>query len=128
MAAQRQNAPRFIGQGLALLGTFVDAGQLQHIRARGQHIRVIDHGYRPLASLHQLWGTNAAIGVLVNQVQRDTVKLNTPGGTGQGHPQLLVQLANVGDIGTGANLNLIHPSRTEKLPLMLLHECVVRAC
>ena len=101
----------------------VDAGQLQHITAIGQHLRVFDSGHGPFAGGYQLGRANAPVLALVNQIQRGAVKFNSPGGASQRHPQLLIQLTDVGNVLACADNDLIHISGTEKLPLvLLLHE------
>ncbi len=57
-------------------------------------------------------------------------ELHTPCGAGQGHPQLLVQLRQVGDIGPGADHHLIDAPCANKLPSVLLcmHSAVQPLC
>ena len=120
---QRQHTLRLCQQQRAIFMALVDAGQLQHIAAIGQHLRVFDSGHGPLAGGYQLGWTNAPVLALVNQIQRGAVKFNSPGGASQRHPQLLIQLTDVGNVLTRADNNLVHISGTEKLPLvLLLHE------
>ena len=121
LALQRQNAACLIQHCLPLRGGGADAVQQQHVRALCQHIGVFDHRHRPGTRLYQLGRTNASVAILVNQVQRGTVKFNAACRAGQRHPQLLIQLCNVCDICATADGDLIDPTCPEKLPFVLLH-------
>ena len=120
---QHQHTTGLGQQQRTFFARIVDAGQLQHITAIGQHLRVLDAGHRPFTGCHQLGRANASILADINQIQRRAIKFNPSGRAGQRHPELLIQLTNVGNVLTGPDDDLIHIARPEKLPLVtLLHE------
>ena len=108
-------------QRRAGLGVGAQAGELQRIAAAGQHLGIADLGRGPFAGLHQFRRADAAVLVMVDQIQRRAVEFNAPRGAGQRHPQGLVQFADMGDIFAGTDGHLVHPAGTEKLPCVLLH-------
>ena len=130
LPGQRQNALGFGVHGGTRFVIDVDAGQRQHVCPTGENLGIAHMGNRPLARGQQLGGTDAAIAVVINDIEGGGVKLHATCGAGQGHPQLLVQLCQVGNIGPGANHDLVHAPGANKLPsvLLCLHSVVQPLC
>ena len=123
LTGQRQNALRLGQHGGAVFHLGLQAIELQHIAGAGEHFGIAHMGHGPLAGSEQFGRADTAIAIAVDGVQRGGIELHPPRRAGQRHPEFLVQLRQMGDVGPGADNHLIHASCAYKLPTMRFHRC-----
>jgi hypothetical protein len=118
-AGHGQQARGLRGQRGAFFCAVVDGADLQRVAGACQLVRAAQLRAGPGAGRQQFGWADAAILVGVDQVQRALVELDAAGGAGQGYPEFLVQLGQVGDVLAALDDDLVHAAGAKELPGML---------
>ena len=111
-----QHLPGKIGNQFAFRRGVVDGGRTQRRAAFEQVVRIFQQAAGPFGGGNQFRRADAAILVGVNQRERGFVKFDARGGTGQRHPELLVELVEVQEVGPGTDDDLIEAAGAEEFP------------
>lgn len=70
----------------------------------------------PFSSGDEFRRADAAILVCVNERERFRIELKLGGGAGEGNPEFLVKLIEIGEVCSGFEFDLIEPARAEEFP------------
>jgi hypothetical protein len=124
--------PRLPSTCLAEASSTLPSGVASLIAASGsaalpfkQVSRLLEAGGRPLDGGEQLGHADAAVAVGVDHRESPLVELKALDGAAQGHPQLLVELFEIEQVGAGFEGDLVEFAGPEKFPNMHGNGCDV---
>ena len=99
-----------------LRNAVVDRGERNSVAPRHEIIGILKHRSGPADRRHELLRSNAPVCIGIDERGGLGIKFDARGRTRQGHPEFLVQLVQVHEVGSGLELHLIKPAGAEELP------------
>src|SRR5207248_1190808 len=116
-----EDVPHGAEESLARGPGIVDRLQREPIRAGDQRAQVLQPLRAPAQRREDLAGTDAAVLVEIEELQRPLLELQSFHRTAQRDPQLLIELLQVGEIVAALQGNLVQSAHSVE-PELMSHE------
>jgi len=115
-----QYATSFIAKRYLVCFRVPKSVQGDAVSALHEFVRILQLRARPLARSDQFRWPDAPIVIGIDQVERPGVELHAPRRASESNPELLVEIADMRNVGSVADQNLIDAAGAEEFEIMCL--------